>query len=243
MMSHRLLTLFSGCLGVGIKSLIAEGGGWWDCEANLNDSSGNGNNLTEVATPTYAATGKPDNYVNLVGASNQYGTIADNASLSAGASKYLTCGGWAYLASTGVIRRILAKGNISTAAGTEYSLGFNNAGAFRFSASDGTTLTNVTDTNVAVSTSTWYFVAARFDSRTGQIGINVNMSGWVEAAFTGPIQNSTNAFRIGQDTGGTRQWDGRLDSIFVAISSVRCMTDAELFYIKNATTGRSYTGL
>lgn len=206
-------------LGGSVKSVInGGGGGWWDMESGMDDASGNGNTLTEVATPTYTTTGKPGEYVQLTGASNQYGTIADNASLSCGAGKYLTCGGWFYYDSTaGVLRRVLAKGNVSTAATCEYSLGFSNVGAkMRFSAGDGVAVTNVTDTFVSVSLATWYFIAARYKVNTGQIGINVNMSGWVEAAFAGPILDGTNAFRIGQDTGGARQHDGRLDSIFVA---------------------------
>lgn len=213
-------------------------------EADMSDSSGNGNTLTQINTPTYAAGGKPDNYANLVGASNQYGTIADNASLSMGAGQYLTCGGWAYLASGGALRRILAKGNISTGTTIEYSLGYTTATSkFIFGAGDGVALTQATDTLVAVSTNTWYFVVGRFDLGTGKIGVNVNMTGWTEAAFTGPILNGTNAFRIGQDTGGARQWDGRLDTIFVVKSASRCLTDAELTYIMNGTTGRSFAQL
>lgn len=240
-MSHPLLTLLGDNVGEGIKSAFATGGGWWDMGSNLSDSSGNGNTLTEINTPTYVAGGKPGNYLNLVAASDQYGTLADNASLSMGAGVSMTCGGWFNMASGGVLRRVLAKGNISSATTVEYSLGFSNSGAkMRFSVGDGAAMTQVTDTFVSVSTGTWYFIAARFNLSTGMIGINVNMSGWVEAAFTGPILDGTNAFRIGDDSGGARNWDGQLDTIFVV---KRVLTDSELIHIKNDTAGRSYATL
>ena len=243
--AFRLSSSQSGGASVGntIKGYFAAGGGWWDMEADMSDTSGNGNTLTEINIPTYVAGGKPGNYANLVAASDQYGTIADNAPLSMGAGIYMTCGGWVNLASAGILRRILSKGNVSTGTTVEYSLGFNNAGAFRFSAGDGAAVTNVTDTNVAVSIGTWYFVVARYKVDTGMIGINVNMAGWIEAAFTGPILNGTNAFRIGDDTGGARNWDGSLDSLFVHKSLTACLTDTQLTHIKNGTTGRSWSTL
>src|SRR5678816_2943520 len=133
--------------GVGIKAYFSAGGGYWDFEAsNMNDASGNGNNMTEVATPTYGTPGKPGTYVNLASASSQYGNLADNASISMGAGVSFTCGGWFNLQSAGAVREIMAKGDIASAASCCYSINYSNSSSrMRFTCSDGSLVTSVFD--------------------------------------------------------------------------------------------------
>lgn len=224
--------------GAIIKNYFSSGGGYWDLNDSPGDSSGNGNALTEVGTPGYSIDGKPPNCIQLIAASTQYLNLADNDSLSMGAGVSFSVGGWAKMASGGGSRRIVAKGNLSGAAGCEYSLGYNAASRFNMVASDGSSVVTATDTSVSVSLNTWYFVVGVVDLANSLVKVCVNAGSFFTAAFTGPVQDSTNAFRIGNDTaGGTRLWDGYLDSVFVV---KRALTSDEITYLYNSGTGREW---
>ena len=86
---------------------------YWDMEANGNDSGPRGNNQTGFGTPTFVAGGKPNNRTNLVAASSQYFEMANNGDIVLSATNF-TLAAWANLATTGGLRRIFGKGNIST---------------------------------------------------------------------------------------------------------------------------------
>lgn len=230
-------------LGSAIRGYFSAGGAWYDFGFfTNNDSSGNFNTTTEIGGPTYTGSGgRPGKYMNLAAASTQYHTLADNASLSMGVGASFSVSGWANLASGGGFRRILAKGDRSTAATGEYSLGYNNASRFELAVSDGSAVTVVTDSVVLVSTGTWYFVVGVVDLAAGLVKISVNANPFVTTPFVGPVQDGGNAFRIGNDTvGAGRLWDGSLDTIFVV---KRALSLAEITYLYHSGAGRSWGDL
>lgn len=210
---------------------------YWDMEASGADSGPRGNHQTGVNTPTFVAGGKPNNRTQLVAASTQYFEMANNGDIVLSLTDF-TLAAWANLASTGGLRRIFGKGNISSLATFEYALYFNNAGRFAFSVGDGAAATTVTDNAETVLTGFWYFVVARYSSAAQQISISVNNGTPRTAAFTGTVLSGGNTLRIGNDpAGATRLWDGTLDSLGIW---KRALNSAELTALYNAGAGLSY---
>lgn len=215
---------------------------YWDMEANGNDSGPRGNNQTGFGTPTFVAGGKPNNCTNLVAASSQYFEMANNGDIVLSATNF-TLAAWANLATTGGLRRIFGKGNISTPATFEYALYFNNGapGRFAFSVGDGVAATTVTDTAVSVSTGTWYFVVAQYNAAAQQISISVNGNTPVTTAFTGTVLSGGNTLRLGNDpAGATRNWNGQLDSLGIW---KRFLSFAEVTALYNSGNGRNFSQL
>lgn len=217
--AHRLIMpniIFTefGCERAGgvLTNLISH----WD----LNEASGTrsdshgSNHLADTNTVTSAA-GKLGNAAVFASANSERLTIADNASLSIGAGVSFAFAGWVKLTTKSATMSIVGK-STGSAATAEYELSYNQAAdRFRFSISDGATLSSVdADALGSPSTGTWYFIVCGYNASTQKSFIQVNNGTTNSLAGThAGAQNGTNGFALGaQNSSGTNHLNGQLDS-------------------------------
>lgn len=197
-----------------------------------------GLNLTNNNAATFAA-GKVGNAVNLVAASSQYLSHADNAVFDMGDIDFtILC--WARLATKpGASMAILSK-FVATGNQRSYQLLWQQStDRFFFSISlDGTTTAvSVLANNFgAPSTGVWYFLAARHDAANNLMSISVNAGTPNTAAVTGGAFASTAPFEIGRSN-ATSLWNGLVDELLIA---KRLLSDVEISDIYNGGNGRDY---
>ena len=188
----------------------------------------------DVDTGCYA-----DGAADFSSADKEYLTVADNATLSA--TTVLEVGGAVYLASVGAVRPFIIKGtSITTAANLEYALYYDHTGTnFKFSVSNGSTITTVTDTGTAPSIATWYSLRAGLKS-DGTLFISRNNATEITSASCPNIQDSTNALVFGYESANGYYMNGRLDSFYVT-KTISSSAEATALY--NAGAGRIYSDL
>ncbi len=119
--------------------------------------------------------------------------------------------------------------------GTDDRLEFNV-----FPAGDNTTVTIKADTLGSPAISTWYFVVAWHDSVANTINIQVNNGATDAASHSAGVFSSTGPFRIGANQNVTNFWDGRIALVGFW---KRVLTSAEITFLYNAGSGRSYAEL
>ncbi len=207
------------------QSYLSEGlVGYWKMDESSTgvgtvsrvDSSGNAYDLIDNSPYAASIGGKFGNSTQLVAANSEYLSIADNAQLSAGNIDF-TITTWAYLDTTTSGMHILSKGNTSGGDSTdaEYRLVIDSSARAELIVGDGTSQVNLSATNFgALSTSTWYFITAWFNSKTHTIGIqvNANIPNTTTVASAG-INDTAGAFRVGSSRTGGNFWDGRVDEL------------------------------
>jgi hypothetical protein len=199
------------------------------------DSSGRGNHLTGLNSPTIVA-GKVGNGVQLAGASSQALERADNADLSIDNVTSLTVACWVQLNSLATTQAIWAKWGAGNSG--EYMLLYNNTTSrFQFLLSSGFTNTNISATNFgAPSTGTLYYVVCRFDAVTRVMSIAVN-EGTANSIGVGVIiADSAQAFRIGARTNNTQYATAIVDEL-VIVKESWSLTKSNYAY--NGGVGRS----
>lgn len=182
--------------------------GYWpmsafDSSGNAIDQSGNGRTLTYNGNPTYNFTTQGGPYCDLDG-TGDYFSRADEAGLDilgteayvATANAGLTLGGWFWADVLSGTQGLIAKtGSVTTAA---YNLVFNSTAARMEAISAGT---GYSASSAALSTSTWYFIAGRFDPST-------SVDVWVyttkvsnTTSIPASLTNSDGPFQIGSYSG------------------------------------------
>lgn len=211
-------------LGVGKNASVLASVPWvaqWKFNNDGNDSIG-ANHLTNnnSATFTEGKLGGATGATQLVAASSQYWSIADNTVLSMGDVDF-SIALWLYLDSVGVERNCVAK---FTSMGNqrEYKVIVQSNNVLRFIVSpDGTSgFTTVNASNFgALSAATWYCVIAYHNAVNNVIGIAVNDTTPNTAAHTTGTFNGTSDFKIsGEGTSGV-YWNGRIDNVCIAKSA------------------------
>ena len=168
---------------------------WYPFDANGNDISGNGNNLTMSGSPSYVA-GTITNAVSLNGTS-QSGVTSTSIVLT----NNFTITAW-----------ILVNANTSTAriAETLYTTGFSLNLNPTF---NGLELQVAGDTLVGPATLTqgiWWHVAATYDGTTGRIYTNGVLQ--VFTAMPPPGVTSLQLY-VGQYQGGAHYLNGKIDDL------------------------------
>lgn len=205
--------------------------------SDLVDSVG-ANTLTNNNAATFVA-GKIGNAVNLVAASTQYLSVADNASLDF--TSAMTIDGWVKFTTSGGIQTLASKWNFST------------DGCWAIQMTAGEIVVNVATTptdggtthgdtsGLGLTTATWYHIAVVFDGTlTGNANrLKVFVNGVQKTlTFTGTIPatllNSASAFELGRFQGLGRFLDGLLDEV---AQWGRALTSAEILARYAAGTG------
>lgn len=191
--------------------------------------------LTNVNSATFV-TGKVGNAVNLVNASAQQLTIADNATLSMGDIDF-SWAFWLQLASGGN-RTAFAKWS-----GTdEYACYYNADVADRLTWTVRNTANNANglvhaENFGALSTATWYFVVVSHDSVGNQTSICINDTTPNTLSWSGGVRDSTSKFSIGA-LNDNLYFDGGVDEL--GLWKGRNLSSAEITELYNGGSGRDY---
>lgn len=172
------------------------------------------NTLTNNNGATFVA-GKVGNAVQLVAASSQYLSIADNAALSMGDIDF-TIGAWVYLDTKTADGSIIGKWGGSQ---QEYLLSYiNSTDRFRFAVSStgSNTITLTANTFGSPSLATWYYVMAWHDSNLNTISIQINGGTTDSIGHALGVFNGTQGVNLGANAGVSSFVNGRIDSAFVS---------------------------
>lgn len=177
---------------------------------NRADSVGS-NLLAETSGTIDSVVGKVGNGADFEAADSEFFEVADNPDLSTGDIDF-TLAGWVKLESEATYQELISK--YDSAVLSEYSLYYspaadrfileiyNNAGVKVGSVNSG----------AAVSTGTWYFIAAWHDATANTVNIVVNNDPAQSSATTGAPSNTTANLRMGADsTAETTFLDGVMD--------------------------------
>lgn len=205
---------------------------------NVNDALGL-NNLTNNNTATFVA-GKVGNAANFVLASSQYLSHADTATLDMGDIDF-TITAWVYLATKpGSSMQAVTKNN-ATGNQRGYQITWSTATDrfVAFISSDGTSTnqTSLTASNFgAPATTTYYFLALRYNAATDTLSISVNDGTPNTASHAGGAFANTAQFQIGANVGAST-WNGRIDEVGIW---KRLLSDAEITDLYNGGSGRDY---
>lgn len=207
----------------------------WKFNNDANDSVGS-NHLTAVNSPTFA-TGKLSEAAAYAAASNQYHSVADNATLSTGDVDFYVCA-WVKLNSRTAYRPLVSKGDAGY--GAEFYLAIHpytyHAMWSVFKQSPRTQTVAYGTTFGALSTGTWYFLEGYHDSTNNLIGVAVNGGAFNTAAHSVGVNDSTFAFEVGRIS-GVGYMDGYIDSLRFFKGSGAILTSDQRAYLYNSGSG------
>ena len=189
----------------------------WKFNNDGQDSIGT-NHLTHnnSATFTTGKLGGATGATQLVAASSQYWSVADNAALSTGNVDFTICA-WVYLDSVVGLRVITSKWD--SAASLEWILYYN--GTFNFGwTTDGVTPFFVVGNTFGVATAgIWYCVIAGHDATLNLTFISVNDGAQDVLSVTGGF-NTNSTVRLGVYLNALQGFlDGRIDNVCIAKST------------------------
>lgn len=197
----------------------------------LDDASGNGNHLTGVNYIYNARSCKVGS--GIYAETNKYAYIIDNTYLSTAANESISFSVWVYINSstTSVIF-----GKNATGTNRSYRLGFDYTAddkLYWYGFNNG--VASVEVKTAALSLNTWYHVYCYYDYTTG-IGISLNNTAAVTAAFTTQA-NCTSNFTICRLDEGTQHYlSGNIDELCVW---KRLLTTEEITALYNGGSGMS----
>lgn len=232
-MRRTLLRTLWAPSGGGPSSLLTGLVAYWALESTAGtDATGRGNTLSPVNTPT-AVAGKVGNGANLVAASSQYYTIADNADLSMGDIDF-TIAGW--LKATTLPAAATLFGKWASGGTKEYWVGTLGTAANFFVSSDGSASTSKASATT-LSTGTWYLVICWHDSVNNTINIQVNNGTVDSAAYASGVFDGAEPFRIGAMSLPNNFQNGIIDEVGVW---KRVLTAGERTALYNAGAGITY---
>jgi hypothetical protein len=213
--------------------------GYWSCRSigdagALADESGQGRTLTANNNPTIVSANSGQiTYANLVGASTQYYSRADEAGLDITgteatiAAPGLTITGWAYFAALGSSETIMCKYGAAGQRSFLFQKPNGNTVAFSVTAG-GTTMTQVVSSGTLTATAYW-FVACRFTPSTELAVWRANGTTYEKTTNTTTIPasifNSTTSLTVGTLGTLANYMTGRLSRL-----SLHCaaLTDGEI---------------
>jgi hypothetical protein len=209
----------------------------------LDEASGNAvdahgsNTLTAVNAPG-STSGKIGNARTFNG-SNQYFSIADNASLSTGDIDF-SISYWVWFNNFANIQDVVAKDN-QAAGGREYLTGFNTVDSrLRFVVfNSGGSATSVSATSFGALTSgVWFFVVCWHDAVNNVLGISVNGTSDT-VSYSGGVLDGNSSFAIGARPAATPavHTNGRIDEVGFW---KRVLTSGERSDLYNSGNGLSY---
>lgn len=191
----------------------------WKFNNDGNDSIG-ANNLTNnnSATFTDGKLGGATGATQLVAASSQYWSIADNAALSTGDVDFTICA-WVYLDSETTFA-IISKDNGT--ASNDFRCDYDAAShRFRFFICNASSVKGIVSATTfgPPSTATWYCVIGWHNATLDTVNISINDGDVDSAATTGvPIAGESSVF-VGWVGGGINYLNGRLDNVCFAKSA------------------------
>lgn len=167
------------------------------------------NDLADNFTVTQAV-GKVGNAGQFTRVNSEYLSIADNAALSVGDEDF-TIVAWVYLDSTGITQYIAAKSLTGNNAG--WWLNVLSSNVFGLNTASGAAQQNFSH-SLSLSSATWYFVVAWYDSVANTLNIQVNNGTPESTAQTLTIVDNAEQFVLGTYSGADSVfWNGRIDEV------------------------------
>lgn len=212
----------------------------WNLE-DTADSFG-ANTLTNNGVATFVP-GKLSNAVNLVAASSQYLSRADNAALSTG-NVDLFLALWVNATSKPAGFPFIAGKSASSSVAAEYHFQLNTTGDQLQFVTGGASFV-VASAAAGVNLATWYFLMGTHDAVNDLTSISMNGGAWVDTATAGvaPVDTTTD-FTIGaRGTVHDRFWDGLVDAVVVGKSppgGIAAIRDEIRDYLWKGGAGRQY---
>jgi len=197
-----------------------------DPSTSFLDSSGNSNTLTETSgTIPLSSTSAIGGYSrDFEAGDTEYGAISDNTSLSIGNNDYHVTGylrpetvsGFPVWASKGWSQ-------VENTTNAEFAAWYNGTSSrWMFSAINGGVTSVEVNSGVSASINTWYRYDGWHDAGANQIGISINLSSPVTAAFSSSGVNDGNQpFVIGASVSQSLYFDGLIDEVRVSKGIVR----------------------
>ncbi|PIR03874.1 MAG: hypothetical protein COV59_04375 [Candidatus Magasanikbacteria bacterium CG11_big_fil_rev_8_21_14_0_20_39_34] len=210
-----------------------------DSSGDLVDSSSNGYTGT-VTGATLGATGILNTGVSFDG--NDKITVSDSDALSLNTTGNLSVAFWVKTGSNVTsLQKILEKGGIASDANFEWTVDIYNS-KFRaaYSASNGNTIRSE-QSNVTLSTNTWYHVVAVFTGYTSTNEVYIYVNGAEGSTVTGQAgysySNTATQLGIGTGYGGhvLNYFSGSLDELAI-FSDALTATEALDIYKRGALT-------
>lgn len=185
--------------------------------AELVDSSGNSNTLSNIGTPTYT-TGKFGQCSSLAAASAQAYSMTDSATLKPTGS--FSVGAWINIASGTGMYGIFASYNYST---NHYGISFginqanNNAHKLTCVVGRGAGGVDNIQGTITVDDGAWHLVVWTWDGANHRIYVDSKIDS-TTASANAPSYYATNTPRVGCEyngTGNNKYWNGQLDDVFL----------------------------
>lgn len=184
--------------------------GYWKLNNNGNDSSPNGNDLTENNSPIFSAQNgfTEERSIDLEDSSSQYLSITDSEQSGGTGTGPLDITGdmtiefWLNLETvpTGV-KYLVGKWN-TTGNQRGYILYFNSSDVVFFTSTDGSNSNGDTWSGLTWSSNTWYHISMTYDAsiNTAELFIN-GVSQGTKTSIFGSLYNNTSDFEIGANQG------------------------------------------
>ena len=192
---------------------------------DANDRSGQGHNLTNNNTVTFASGGPTGSYANFVAASNQTLTLADDADFGGMSELTLSC--WFNRdIDSGAAMILMGKYDTASSGDRSFLLQIDSADKINFQCITSAGSVGASPGNPATAINTWYHVAAIYDGANLKVYLNGVLIG--SASQTGTVVDTTEPFCIGSHTSGSpnANWfDGQIAGVFVGSTA---MTEAEV---------------
>ena len=212
--------------------------GYWRFESDGTDSSGNGNNLTAVGTPTHT-TGRFNNGVDFEEASSQYYTISDGSQTGLDITGDLSVSVWIKLEQLPSVAgsetfSFFTKDPVNGAdRGMFWDILFTN-NKMRFGYEDDASDSTRAESNIAFTSSDvgkWIHTAVTVDVSSATINFfinGVNTGSTYTSQLATSIKNTTAPFDIGANYNNNSRkdfFDGMMDDFAIFD---RLLTDAEI---------------
>ena len=191
------------------------------------------NTLTDNNTVTQADGPSPwlPKAAQFTAANTEFLSITDNAALSMGAGVRFTIALRVYFDSLPTVVDLLAKNAV---AGTrEYRIFKGSNHRVNLEVSSNGTAVATAQSDFTLTTATWYTIFAWYDGAF--IGIQVDQTAPVRAAFTADVVDGTTTFILGKAAAGTNYHDGRMCDVPIWKT---VLTEAERRWWINNGSGR-----
>jgi hypothetical protein len=217
------------------SSLLTGLAAFWKLE-DLSDQGPNGLTLTNNNAATFVA-GKIGNAVQLVAASNQFLSRADNAVLRASSSASIMASCWVKPTTIQAVAGCMNKGSPTFSTGGEWGLE-SVSGVWRLVLRNtGDSSSQGVNSTVTMTSGNWYHVLGWWDASGKTINISVNGETPVSLSFPTGGFSGTSALNIGYWVAGGTRFNGLIDAAGIW-NRIPAAGESALLY--NSGNGREY---
>lgn len=213
--------------------------GWWRLDDNFNDSSGNGNTLTETSGTIPFVSGKIGKAADFEAGDTEYLIRADADVVGLDMTGEITICAWIKTESIGSAEEVIVSkwdyGNNKR----QYAMWITTGSKLRFAVSSNGTANTTIDSTSSITNATLTHVAGTLNQTTDKIQTYINGSAnGSSVSYTSDLYNSPTAFTIGccfNNGSPSLYFDGLIDEVIIWN---KCLTAEEVDQVYDIT---SYT--